>query len=156
MADERKVASSNAEDALPMKKASPIGLIVGGGVGLVVLVLVIMGMSGDDEAEQQAAVEETSKAADAKQGLTKEEQLERDEHLKRTQAALIAAAADDAEADQKKKASAQAQTQAAAPAPNPGSKAAVGPKPKPKPAVNSQKSLDSLDSLGSDITGALK
>lgn len=145
-----------AEDTIPIKKTSSTAYIVGGAGVLVVLGLVFGLSGGDDADEQKAKAASTEKAADKAQGMTKAELEERQEHLKRTQAALIAAAAeeeadakDQQAAEQKKKDEQAAATAAADPAPKPAGSA-------PKKPVNNKKTIDSLDGLGSDITSALE
>src|SRR5690606_2687621 len=115
-----------------------------------------MSGGGDDPEEAKAKADETEKAADAAQGMTKAEAEERAAHLKKTQAALMAAAQEEqAEesgkqaAEDARKAEAESQAQASAPKPS-GSGSA------PKPAVNKKKTMDGLDGLGDDITSALK
>ena len=139
----------NPEDALPIKKTSNTAYIAGG-VGLVVVLGLVFGMGGGDEEDAKAKAEQTEKAADESQGMTKAEAQERAAHLKKTQAALIAAAADDQAEEQKKNAAeaAQAEEKQAAAKPKSG--------PAPKPRVNTKKTMNSLDGLGADITAGLK
>lgn len=159
---ESRRSSAEADDlvdALPVNKTGSSVLIFGG-VGVVALLALVFALSGgDDEAKKQSAAA-SEKAADAPQGMTKAELAERQEHLKRTQAALIAAANEEAEDEQKKSqetAAKQPDAQAgASPGPAPAkSTAAKAPAPKASPK-NTKKSIDSLDSFGSDITSALK
>jgi hypothetical protein len=116
-----------------------------------VILGLIFGMSGDDKETQKAKAESTQKEADDAQGMTKAELEERQAHLLRTQAALIAADAEETEEAKKQQATQQQKAAAAAPAPAP--KGASGPSPKPaakKPAAGS------LDGLGDDIMSGLK
>lgn len=146
----------NPEDVLPIKKTSN-AVYIGGGVGAVVILGLIVGLSGGGDEAKSEKAEATEKAADVAQGMTKAELEERAAHIKKTQAALLAAeqeenveAAQKKAADDVKRAETESQAQAAAPAPAPSGGAA------PKPAVNKKKTMSSLDGLGADITSALK
>lgn len=147
----------NPEDVLPIKKTSN-AVYIGGGVGAVVILGLIVGLSGGGDEAKSEKAEATEKAADAAQGMTKAELEERAAHIKKTQAALLAAeqeenveAAQKKAADDVKRAETESQAQAAAaPAPAPSGGTA------PKPAVNKKKTMSSLDGLGADITSALK
>jgi hypothetical protein len=158
MANDSKPAVG-ADDILPMKKTSSTALIVGGVGAVVVVGLLVFALSGGESAP--AKVQATEQAADAKQGMTKAELEERQAHLKKTQEALVAAAADEAESKA-----------AAAPAPMPppeaepaepakpatASKSSKTPSPAPakKSGAASKKSMEGLDALGDDIASALK
>lgn len=156
MAEE--VKSSRGEDALPMKKAGS-GMLIGAGVGVVVIGgLIAYAVAGGEPAPERAKA--TVQAETETQGMTKAELEERQAHLKKTQAALIAAAADDAEESQKAAQAEQAkqaeQTQEAESAEKKSTAASPAPKNTAKKPANSQKSLDGLDALGADITSQLK
>ena len=161
MANDSKQAVG-AEDVLPMKKTSSTALIVGGVGGVVVVALLVFALSGGESApaKVQAKVEATEQAADAKQGMTKAELEERQAHLKKTQEALVAAAADEAKSEK-----------AAEPAPEPeaapdepekpataskSSKTTNSTPPAKKSGTASKKSMEGLDALGDDIASALK
>ncbi len=152
MAQDTKEAVG-AEDALPIQKTSPVAKVAAGVGAAVILGLVFFALSGGDDGGQ-AEVSKTEEAADAKKGMSKAEIAERQAHLKKTQAALLAAAADDAEEEKQKKAEQQRKQAAAAPSPSP-SRSSGSPKPAKKP-VNTKKSIDSLDALGADIASALQ
>lgn len=149
----------NLEDAIPIKKTSS-AVYIGVGVGVLVILGLIFALSGGDDVAKKEEAAETEKAADAAQGMTKAEAEERVAHIKKTQAALLAAeqeenaeaAAHKASADAKK---AEAENQAEEAPKSAGSKSPSA-APKPKPAVDKNKTLDSLDGLGSDIADALK
>ena len=149
MASESK-QSVPAEDALPIQKTSPTAKIAAAvGVAIIAGLVVFAVSGGEDEEETVAAA---NKSADAQTGMTKAELEERQAHLKKTQAALLAAAADEAEEDKKAKPAAQPQQN-----PSPSQPTAQRPAPKPaKKPVNTKKSIDSLDALGADIASALK
>lgn len=145
----------NPEDVLPIKKTSN-AVYIGGGVGAVVILGLIVGLSGGGDEAKSEKADATEKAANAAQGMTKAELEERAAHIQKTQAALLAAEKEEnAEAVQKKAAEdakqADAEKQAQAAAPKPAASGAA-----PKPAVNKQKTISSLDGLGADITSALK
>ncbi len=151
-----------------MKKAGPVVYLVVIGLVLGVGGLLVFAMKEDkaEAREQQATQTEQAANAQVSQGMTKAELEERQEHLKRTQAALIAAAEEE-EAEAKTKASAQQAAREDAEDPkssSPGTKSTgsgkstaskAPPKPQPKP-VDNKKSLDGLDALGADITSALE
>lgn len=146
--------AGNPEDALPIKKTSK-AVYIGGGVGAVVILGLIVALSGGDEGAQNEKAAASEKAADSAQGMTKAELEERAAHIKKTQAALLAAeqeenveAAQQQAAEVAKKAEAEPKAQAAAPKPAGGAA--------PKPAVDKKKTMNSLDGLGADITSALK
>lgn len=145
MGDEKAQDSGATADALPMQSASPVAYVVGAAVVLVVGGLLVFGMSGADE------VDEKEPAAEEPAGLTKEELAERQAHLRRTQAALLAVAAEDAE-ESKKERKAEQQQQSN-PTQHPSRQTAPSPGPKP---VDSGKTSQSLDALGADITSALE
>ena len=142
--------AGNPEDALPIKKTSNV-VYIAGGVAAVAIIGLVLAMSGGKE----AAIEKTDavdQAASDSKGMTKAELEERAAHIQKTQAALIAADAEENADAEKQKAAAEAkrrETEAQAePAPSQGASA---PAPK-KPAVSKK----SLDGLGDDITSALK
>lgn len=146
--------ASNPEDVLPIKKTSN-AVYIGGGVGALAIVGLVVALSSGEGGTKSEKAAETVKAASATQGMTKAELEERAAHIKKTQAALLAAEQEEnVEAAQKKAADdakqAEAQSEAQASAPKPASGAA------PKPAVDKKKTMNSLDGLGADITSALK
>lgn len=166
MAEE--VKSSLGEDALPMQKAGS-GMLIAGGLGVVVIGgLIAFALSGGEPAP--AEVKATEKAASESQGMTKVELEERQAHLKKTQAALIAAAEADAKAGKKASPTPQAAPvdEDVEPAPRNSATAKSSTTAKSttttqtpaktaaKKPANSKKSLDGLDALGADITSALK
>ncbi len=145
-------AEGNPEDALPIKKTSS-AVYIGAGIGAVAIIGLIVAMSGGDDSAK-ATAEESEKAANAAQGMTKAEAEERAAHLKKTQAALMAAAQEEQAEEAQKKAAEDAKKA------EEESKAQASAKPAsgsaPKPAVNKKKTMNSLDGLGADITSALK
>ena len=144
--------AGNLEDALPIKKTSNTVYIFGG-VAVAAIVGLIILMSGGKEAVIEKA-EETETAAENAKGMTKAEAEERAAHIQKTQAALLAADAEETADAEKQKAAEDAKKReaqaASSPAPSPG--ASPSPAAPKKPAVNKK----SLDGLGDDITSALK
>lgn len=154
--------------SLPIKKTNPL-VYVGAGVVVLGLAGAALFTSGSDKSS--APVEPEAKAG-SQAPLTKEQQKERLEHLRMTQAALEAAAAEE------KTAGGAAKSPAASPATEDAPKSAApstskqaiaskaeAPKaeaPKseaPKKNVSNEqakKKAADLDALGADITSALK
>jgi hypothetical protein len=155
MANDSKPAVG-ADDILPMKKASSTALMVGGVGAIVVVGLLVFALSGGEPAPAKK-IQATERAADAQQGMTKAELEERQAHLKKTQQALVAAAADEADPEPKP-APAAAPAQAAPEQSAPASKPAKTPSSAPakKSGAASKKSMEGLDALGEDIASALK
>ncbi len=163
MAEEEAKKNSSAadaddlSDALPVNKAGS-GVYIAAGVGALAVLGLIFSLMGGDDSEKKSNAAASEKAADEAQGMTKAELEERQAHLKRTQAAMIAAANEEAE-DSAKKAQAEAakeqERQAAAAPPSSAQSPSAGKAPKPAPK-NTKKTVDSLDAFGSDITSALK
>ncbi len=139
--------------AVPIKKTSPLLYVVGGAVVLGIG-LAIAFASGGSDAEAQAK-KVTPEASD---GLTVEQQKERLEHLRKTQAALQAAELEEKNAEAAKPAPAP---EPAAPATTQAPKqAAAAPKAPaasaPKNTEQTKKKAADLDALGADITSQLK
>jgi hypothetical protein len=162
MADNEK-QGTDVGDAIPMQKTAPTTLIAAGvGVVAVVGVLLLTLGGGDDETEKQAEQIKARAAADEKDpGMTAKEHQE---HMKMTARAFQLA-----EDKAKEKQAAQAQAKSAAGSQQAAKAVAAAPKsesgpaaaapPPPKPRVNEKakkKQMDSLDSIGSDITSALE
>lgn len=138
--------------AVPIKKTSPLLFVVGGAVVLGIGLAIAFASGGSD-------AEETAKqvSSEAPAGLTKEEQKERLEHLRKTQAALEAAELEEKSAEAGKPAPAPAPEAPTAP---PANKQAAAPKapaaPAPKNNEQAKKKAADLDALGADITSQLK
>lgn len=143
--------------AVPIKKTSPLLYVVGGAVVLGIGLAIAFASGGSD-------AEETAKQApsEAPAGLTKEEQKERLEHLRKTQAALQAAELEEKSAEAAKPAPAPPATAPAptAPAAPPANKQAAASKAPaaqaPKNNEQAKKKAADLDALGADITSQLK
>lgn len=138
--------------AVPIKKTSPLLYVVG---GLVVLGigLVIAFTSGGSDAEEQAK----KVTPEPSEGLTVEQQKERLEHLRKTQAALQAAELEEKAAEAAKPAPSPEPAPATTQAPK---QAAAAPKAPaaaaPKNNEQAKKKAADLDALGADITSQLK
>lgn len=161
---EAKEASEdvNLEAAIPMKKTNP-AVVISIVAGIVVAGGAILWSSSGGEPAPQAREEPKAKGDDAPQLSAKEAQ----EHLLKTQKALAAAeeevakAAAAAQAEEAARAAEEAPAPAEAPAQKTASKfgasSAADTQPKAKaPSQDSKKKIESLDSLGADITSALK
>lgn len=151
MADENEEGPEVTEDALPMQAASPVAYVVGLAALLLVGGLVVFAMSEGESSQEEAPPSDA--VVDTSANMSKAELEERRAHLRKTQAALIAAAADDAEEHEEER-QAEQQRQAS-PKSSTAERAAPKPKPKPKP-VNTKEASQSLDALGADITSALE
>lgn len=152
---EAKNGGGGAGDALPMKKASPMAFLGAGAGVLVIGGLVAFAMGGENKSERVEKAAATEKAADKAQGMTKAEFEEQQAHLKRTQAAIVAAEAEEqatTRAAQQAAAARQAEAEAEAADKRPAPKASSA----PKKSGNPSKSMEGLDALGDDITSALK
>lgn len=137
-------------DAIPMKKASPVTWIAAA-VGVCVLGgLAAVSLGGS---EQPKVSEEPSNGAKAEAGPQLSAK-EAEEHLRRTQKALEAA--EQAEAAAKAKESAQPPPEEPTPAEEPTEKKTASAPAKKASPQQAKKKLESLDSLGADITSALK
>ena len=149
---------ADAGDAIPMQKTSPT-VYIAVGVGVVALVAVLgVTLGGDSEAEKKAAeIKAQAEALERDPGMTAKEHRE---HMKTTAKAFALAEErakeKKAQAEQRKAQEEQRKSaQVAAAAPPPG--AAAAPPPKPKVSTKAKKKqMDSLDSIGSDITSALE
>lgn len=152
--------TQGATDAIPMQKTSMTTYLALGVGVLAVGGLLALTLGGDKETEKRAA-EIKAKAEAQSKGpvMTAKEQRE---HMKTTAKAFALAEerakAKKAEEERKKAeedAHKAARVAAASPAPGGGD----APAPKPKPRVSkkaAKKQMDGLDSIGSDITSALK
>lgn len=151
-------APSVDAEALPIQKPTIAVYLTGGIAVLAVAGLLAYALSGDDAATQKEKGAEVQRAAAVSTGLTADQIKEQQAHLRRTQLALEAVRDEPPAAA----AAAPAEAPAEAPeAPAPARKTSATAKPKTtatakKPAAGSKKKLDGLDSLGSDITSALK
>lgn len=151
--------TQDAVDAIPMQKTSKTTYIAVGVGVLAVGGLLAMSLGGDKEAEKKAA--EIKAQAEAHEKVPVMTAKERREHMKMTAKAFQIAEEHDkerkAEAARKKaEEDAQKAARVAAASPAHGAGAAA---PPPKPRISQKakkKQMDSLDSIGSDITSALK
>lgn len=150
---------------IPMKKTSPTTWVAVGGGVLILGLLLVWGSSGGESTK--ASAEPAKEAAGEPRLSAKEAQ----EHLLKTQKAMAAAQEEAAQAEARAK---PPEAEEAAPepaAPEPASPEAAAPRaPAPKAVASqdskppakavspqqSKKKMDSLDSLGADITSALK
>jgi hypothetical protein len=151
----RRASSTQiAVDAIPMKGISPVWYAVGGGcvlVGVVLAVMLSVGGKSDDKLEQPAPANAVVPAVDSR-----EQAAERRRHLEITQRSLERLKVEEEQnqpSDQGKESGRPAATAAAAAAPAaPAAPAPAAPAPAQPPP---KKALDSLDSIGSDITKEL-
>lgn len=149
------------EPSIPMKKTNPLVWVGLGGVAVIVGAVVIVGSGGGEPEARPAAL----KAERAGTGEPQISAKEAREHLAKTQKALAAAEAEVAATKAQEAQEAQEAKGEAEPAfAPPESAAAVAKKSSPPKAssapapskADSKKKMDSLDSLGADITSALK
>ncbi len=162
MADQHQKTPTNkssaalTEDALPIQKTGK-AVYIAGGVGLLVVLGLLFGSGGDDEEASRAKLESSEKAAS--KGLTKAELEERKAHLKRTQAAFIAAAADEAEEARRNQNGSKKRAPSAAPAHRAktgGTTAKRGGSPKKKSAPRKKAPASNSLDFGADIASALE
>ena len=146
-------------EALPLQKPTTAVYLTGGIAVLAVVGLLAYAFSGDDTAAQKEKGAEAQRAAAASTGLSASDLKEQQAHLRRTQLALEAVREEPAVAPQVAPAPPTEKTEPAPDDTSPRTASSSGskkPAPSKKPAAGSKKKLDGLDSLGSDITSALK
>lgn len=163
-----RLSGADAESfVLPIRKTNPLIYVGAVVVALGIIGAVVFSGSGTPSSSPDP---EVKTSGDSTAPLTKEEQKERLEHLRKTQAALEAAAVEEKASGASTKAPSAPTSSPQEPvraAPPPASnKQAVAPKSEPAQAETppkksgsseqSKKKAADLDALGADITSALK